>query len=293
MIYDGINRKKRTIIVPKYTEQIVHHMVTQTLVPIFSKGMYEHSYGSLPNRGAHRGKKYIEKWIRQDHKNCKYVLKMDIRKFFDSIPHDILKEKLARIIKDEKFIKVLFEIIDVQDVGLPLGFYTSQWIANWYLQGLDHYIKEALKAKYYIRYMDDMVIFGSNKRELHRFQKDISSELNKLGLLMKDNWQVYRFDYEKNGKRYGRCLDFMGFKFYRHKTTLRKSIMLKASRKAKKIGKKEKPTIYDVRQMLSYMGWISCTDTYGFFFDRVKPYVNIRKFKKRISNYDRRKTNVA
>ena len=263
-------------------------MVTKTLIPIFSKGMYEHSYGSLPDRGAHKGKKHIEKWIRQDPRNCKYILKMDIRKFFDSIPHDILKSKLARIIKDEQFLTVLYEIIDVQDVGLPLGFYTSQWLANWYLQTLDHYIKETLHARYYIRYMDDMVIFGSNKRELHRMREAIEHELNLLGLKLKANWQVFRFDYARSGKRYGRCLDFMGLKFYRDKTVLRKNIMIKASRKARKLSKKQKPSIYEIRQMLSYLGWIDCTDTYSFYLKWIKPYVTIRKLKKRISNYDRR-----
>lgn len=92
-IYDGIVRKKRTIIVPKYKEQIIHHMMVNVLIPIFEHGMYEHSYGSIPNRGGHKGKKQIEKWIKHDEKNVKYCLKMDIRKFFDSIPHDILRRK--------------------------------------------------------------------------------------------------------------------------------------------------------------------------------------------------------
>lgn len=125
-IYDGITRKKRTIIVPDYMEQIIHHMIVNVLTPVFTHGMYEHSYGSLPNRGAHKGKKVIEKWIKHDKKNVKYCLKMDIRKFFDSIPHDILKSKLALIIHDEKFLTILNELIDVTDKGIPLGFYTSQ-----------------------------------------------------------------------------------------------------------------------------------------------------------------------
>ena len=108
--------------------------------------MYEHSYASLPGRGAHKGKRVIEKWIRTDAKNCKYVLKMDIRHFFDTVPHDKLKAKLRKTIHDEKMLDLLFRIIDVTDIGIPLGFYTSQWLSNWYLQGLDHYIKERLGA---------------------------------------------------------------------------------------------------------------------------------------------------
>lgn len=283
-IYDGIQRKKRTIIVPSFDEQVIHHMVVNILKPIFLHGMYEHSYGSLPNRGSHRGKETIRKWIKKGGKNCKYVLKMDIKKYFDSIPHDIYLRKLRKIIRDDRFFDVLVEITNIIPVGLPLGFYTSQWTANWYLQGLDHYIKEDLGAVYYIRYMDDMVIFGSNKKELHRMRAAIEKYLNdNLGLRLKENWQVFRFDY--NGKY--RDLDFMGFRFYRDKITLRKSIMLKASRKARKVFKTEKPSIYAVRQMLSYLGWIVHTDTYNFYLEWIKPVVNFQRYKRRVGAYDR------
>ncbi len=290
-IYDGITRKKRTIIVPRYYEQIVHHMAVNVLIPIFSRGMYEHSYASIPGRGAHKGKKVIEKWIRKDPKGVKYCLKMDVRKFFDSIPHDILLGKLEKLIHDERFLDILREIISVSDHGLPLGFYTSQWLANWYLQDLDHYIKEELRAPHYMRYMDDMVVFGANKRELHRIRAAIDEYLKtRLGLELKGNWQVFRFDYvDRDGKHRGRFLDYMGFRFYRDRTTIRRSIMLKATRKARRIAKKEKPTIYEVRQMTSYLGWIDCTDTYGMYTKWIKPFVDIQKCKRRVSNYDRRK----
>ena len=289
-IYDGITRKKRVIIVPRYQEQIVHHMVVNTLIPIFSKGMYEHSYASLPNRGAHKGKKVIERWIRTDPEHCKYCLKMDIRKFFDSIPHDILLEKLHNLIHDEKFMSILEEIISVTDVGLPLGFYTSQWLSNWYLQDLDHFIKEDLDADHYMRYMDDMIIFGSDKEDLHRKKDRIEIFLKEhLGLKLKDNWQVFRFDYiTPDGKHRGRFLDYMGFRFYCDRTTMRKTIMLKATRKAKRLSKKDKPTIYDMRQMMAYLGWIDCTDTYGMYCMWIKPYVDFQKCKRRMSKYDKR-----
>lgn len=282
-IYDGIQRKKRVIIVPTFEEQVVHHMVVNVLKPIFMHGMYDHSYGSIPNRGGHKGKKIIEKWIRRNPKNCKYALKMDIRKYFDSIPHEILLRKLKSTIHDKKFMDVLEEIINVIPNGLPLGFYTSQWLANWYLQGLDHYIKERLTANHYIRYMDDMVIFDSSKKRLHRMRRTIEDYLKySLGLRLKDNWQVFKFDYF--GKY--RFLDFMGFRFYRNKTTLRKTIMLKMTRKARHIFSKCKPNVYESRQMLSYLGWIKHTDSYNMYLEYIKPIVSFQELKCTIRNHD-------
>lgn len=291
-IYDGIRRKQRMILVPTMREQVIHHMVVNVLKPIFMKGMYEHSYGSIPGRGAHGGKKHIEKWIRKGGRDVKYVLKMDVKKYFDSVPHDILKAKLAKQIHDKEFLAVLYEIVDATgtDKGIPIGFYTSQWFANWYLTELDHYIKEELGVKYYVRYMDDMVIFGGNKRKLHKIRKDIEVYLNeKLGLQMKENWQVYLFDYvDKEGNHKGRDLDFMGFRFYRDRTILRKSIMLKATRKAKRLGRKARITIHDCRQMLSYLGWLDCTDTYSMYLKFIKPYVDFGYLKERESAYQNR-----
>lgn len=275
-IEDGARRKKRTIIVPTMEELIVQHALVNVLKPMFMHGMYEHSYASIPNRGAHKGKKVIRKWLDKDPKNTKYVLKMDIRHFFDSIPHDILKAKISKYVADEKVKAMLFEIIDVTEHGIPLGFYTSQWLSNWYLQDLDHYIKEDLKVKHYIRYMDDMVLFGSNKKKLHRQKNEIERYLNEnLGLALKDNWQVFPLD--KRG------LDFMGFRFFRHKTTLRRTIMLKATRKARKIANKPKTTIYDCRQMMSYLGWIKASDTYDMYLAYIKGRIDFGIMKRTIS----------
>lgn len=289
-IYDGISRKKRTIIVPHFDEQVIHHMIVNTLMPMFTKGMYEYSYGSIPFRGGHKGAKTIWKWIQRGDRNMKYCLKMDIRKYFDSIPHDILLAKLRKKIRDKRFMAVLEEVINVTEKGIPLGFYLSQWLANWYLQDLDHYIKEHLKAKYYIRYMDDMVIWGGNKRELHRMRETIARYLeDELGLHMKDNWQVFQFHFiKKNNKEVGRFLDFMGFRFYRNRITLRKSIMLKATRKASRIYKRKKLTIHDARCVLSYLGWINATNTYQMYLAWVKPYVNIQKCKRIVARHDKK-----
>ena len=301
LIYDGVRRKQRLILIPSMREQVVHHMIVNIMKPIIMKSMYRHSYGSIPNRGAisgtkrkhgvftRGGKTAVEKFIRDHPKDCRYCCKMDIHKFFDSVPHDKLKAMFTRIIHDERFLNVLITLVDANqsDIGMPIGFYTSQWFANFYLTGLDHYIKEVLHAKGYFRYMDDMVVFDGNKRRLHKIRKDIEEYLDsKLGLEMNPKWQVFLFHYVKpNGKEIGRFLDFMGFRFYRNRTTLRRTLMLRATRKAKKIGRKKRKTVFDCRQMLSYKGWLTPSDTYLMYRKRIKPYINFRYLRKRVALY--------
>lgn len=289
LIYDGIKRKKRLIIVPNLLEHVVHHMLVQTLIPMFTKGMYEHTYGSIPNRGGYRGMKTLTRWIAKDD-TIKYCAKLDIKKFFESIPHDILLEKLSKYIRDKRLMEIIKEIISVSDKGIPLGFYTSQWLANWYLQSLDHHIKEDLKVPYYMRYMDDMILLFPNSKDAHDCVDRVRLYLSEnLGLHIKENWQVFRFHYiDSDGRDRGRYIDFMGFRFYRNRVTIRKSIITRIRRKARRVSSKEKPTIHDARQMLSYSGWLKHTDTYDYYLDYVKPYINIQYLKRRVSNYDRR-----
>ena len=197
---------------------------------------------------------------------------------------------LAEQIHDKDFLKVMLALVGGPGKGLPLGFYTSQWLANWYLEGLDHFIKEDLGARYYVRYMDDMVIFDGNKRRLHDMRRSVEAYLaDNLGLELKDNWQVFLFDYvSKDGTRRGRFLDFLGFRFYRDRTTLRRAIMLKATRKAARLRKKHFANVFDSRQMLSYLGWIDCTDTYGMYKHYIKPNVSFRRLRKKISAHDKK-----
>ena len=288
-IYDGIQHKKRTIVVPRIEEQVVHHMIVNTLAPILRKSMYEHSYASLPGGGIHHGAKQVRKWLKHDRRNTKYFLKLDVKSYFASIDREILYGMLAKKIHDKRFLAVLHKVINTPEgTGIPLGFYTSQWFANYYLTGLDHYIKNELGATYYIRYMDDMVIFGSNKRKLWKVLEGIREYLAKLGLRLKGNYQLARFQYCQRGKTRGKFLDFLGFRFYRDHTTMRRKIMLKISRKAKRIAAKEKPTVYDARQFFSYYSWLKHTDSYNFRKKHIDPYSRISTLKAILRAHERR-----
>lgn len=289
VIYDGVQRKKRKIIVPSLREQIVHHVVVDSFYPMFTKGLYEYSYGSLPHRGVHIAKKNLQRWIRKDPYNFQYILKLDIKKYFENIPHDILKAKLSREVKDKKALEVMFKIIDVTNKGLPLGFYTSQWLSMWYLKDFDHFVKEQCYAPHYMRYMDDMIIAGADKEALIETFRKVKEYLKTLGLELNPKSQLFQFCwYDEKGIKHGRDIDFMGFRFYKNKTVVRKSIMIKMTRKAKNVFINPKPTLYQLKQLISYMSYIENCKIYNIWLDYIKPVYEYKKARKRIGNNDRK-----
>jgi len=304
---DGPSRKKRIIVEPFFDEenpeQWVHHIIILTIQHILSKGMYDYTCGSIPGRGPHYGKKHLEKFIERNKNNSeiKYAIKFDIYHFYESINIELLKKLFRKVIHDERMLRLIFYVIDSNEYilngkhykgGVIIGFYTSQWFANYFLQSFDHYVKEQLKVKCYVRYMDDIVIFGSNKRDLHRKFNLIREYLNTLDLDIKSNYQLFKFDYiNKKGKRIGRFIDFMGFKFYRDKTTIRKSTFARAVKTARKVGKKDKPTWYDAARIFSYVGWFKHTDTYKAFQKYIVSKVNFKALRKVMSNYSKRRSN--
>lgn len=287
-------QKEREIIKPYYRyEQVIHHLVVAQLKPIIMHGFYEYSCGSIPDRGCHFGKRHMERWIRSYPKDKTiYVLKMDIRHFFENVDHDVLKVKLSKVIRDKKFLRLCFKIIDHVEKGLPLGYYTSQWFANFYLKDFDHYMKEVLGADKYMRYMDDMVVLDTDLEHLHMILEGAEKYLNEeLHVELKGNWQIFPMLHDKQDVG-GRALDFMGFKFYRNHTTLRKSILKRARRKALNIGKKRregKPITHkDATSMISRMGWLDHTDTYEYYLKYIKPQVIIRDMKHKVSKHQRK-----
>lgn len=302
LINDGIHLKKRLIVKPDFVwEQILHHAIVQVLAPIFMKSMYKWSCGSLPKRGGLYGKRYLSKYIRENQSKIKYTAKADIKHFFPSINTDILKERLKKKIHDKRFLEVLFVVIDSniaiyegEDVymGLPIGYYISQWLANWFLTEMDYKIKQELKIKCYVRYVDDFVMLHQNKKNLHKALVFLQQYLSILRLKIKGNYQVYRFIYEKNNREYGRVIDFMGFKFYRNRVVLRKSIMLKATRKAKRM-KNKALNWYESTQIISYLGWFKHTNTFKVYEKYIQPYINVGECKKVVSLHQYRKNKEA
>lgn len=279
-INDGITKKHRIIYKPKfYPDQIIHWCLMQIIQPILMKKMYHFTCASIPKRGILYAKKACEKWIRRDIKNTKYCLKLDVKKFYPSINKDILKNKFKKIIKDKDILNLIDTIIDSHNTGtgLPIGNYTSQWFANFYLQDLDYYIKQQLNVKYYIRYMDDMILFGSNKKKLHKIRIKIEDFLAKEKLSLKPNWQVFNIS--------KRPLDFVGYVFARKATYIRKTISIRMIRKSRKV--KQNLNYRNASAIFSYLGWMKHSNSYCLYSKYFKK-LDIKKLKGVIRSEDRK-----
>lgn len=265
------------------------------------KYMYRHSYGSIPGRGIHSGKQYIEKYIkhcrRYDKSAIKYAAKLDIRKCYQSIPHKHLKSALRKKFRGKLFLWLAFaiidsykdDIVDGEPVGLPIGYSTSHWFCNFLLTPLDYFIKQDLEIEHYVRYMDDMVFFGKNKRKMHKAVMEIIKYTRFIGLKIKHNWQVFRFDYiDRYGKRRGRDIDFLGYRFFRDKVILRKRNALILRRQVMRVSKMEKVTAHAAQSLMSRLGWLRHCNSFNFWHKYVKPYINIKKIKEVIRNESRK-----
>lgn len=200
---------------PYYPDRIVHHAVMNVLEPVFVSCFTADTYSCIKGKGIHAAQRAVEKALK-DVPNTQYCLKLDIKKFYPSIDHDVLKGLLRKKIKDADLLWLLDEIIDSAK-GLPIGNYLSQYLANFYLTYFDHWLKEVKKVRYYFRYADDIVVLGADKPYLHEVLGAIRLYLQtELKLSVKSNYQVFPVP--------ARGIDFVGYKFYHTHTELRKSI---------------------------------------------------------------------
>ncbi len=280
-IMDGVRKKERIIYKPAFfPDQCIHWALMLQLEEVLMKGMYYYNCASIKGRGLIHASKYIQKILVKDRKNTKYCLKLDVKKFYPSIDKEILKRKFRRKIKERETLSLIDKIIDSSEEGLPIGNFTSQWFANFFLEDFDHFIKENLKVPYYIRYMDDMLLFHRNKKELRKVKDEIEIYLHKENLKLKENWQLFKTE--------SRPIDFLGYRFYRGYTTLRRSNFLRIKRRIKKVYKKQKLNSKDVHAILSYTGWIKHSDSYKIRKKYIEQYIDLKKCKEVVKNEGRK-----
>jgi hypothetical protein len=255
---------------PYYPDRIVHWAIMLQIEDIFLKTFIHDTYAALPNKGTHKALQRLHQFM-MDQEGTKYCLKLDINKFFPSIDKEILKQLLRKKFKDKNLLWILDEIIDSCDRGVPIGNYLSQYFGNFYLSYFDHWIKEEKKIKYYLRYMDDIVILHHDKNFLHRLRKEIENYLSdQLNLQLKKNWQVF--------PTYIRGVDFVGYRSFGNYTLLRKSIAKKVKKKMRKLRKKAYIDHYDLSSIMSYSGWIKWANGYNLEKKCITPL--LKKVKK-------------
>ena len=192
-------------------DRLLHHAVFRILYPIFDRNFIYDSYSCRVEKGTHRAVDRLERFVAKLSRNNSrlvYALKCDVRKYFDSIDHNILTKFIDRKIKDEDVLWLISKIIGsfskTPGVGLPLGNVTSQLFANIYLNELDQFVKHILKAKYYLRYCDDFVILSQDPQYLLELAYKISEFLEEyLNLNLHPNKVIL--------KKHSQGIDFLGY----------------------------------------------------------------------------------
>ncbi|WP_340074504.1 RNA-directed DNA polymerase [Leptobacterium sp. I13] len=241
--YDVFNvyepKEREVYRLPYFPDRITHHAIMNILEPIFVSTFTSDTYSCIKSRGIHLLLRKLKKALKNEEETT-YCLKIDIKKFYPNINHDILKQLLRRKFKDNDLLWLLDEIIDSAK-GVPIGNYLSQYFANFYLTYFDHWIKEELKIKDYFRYADDIVILHNNKSQLHATLYKIKEYLNSnLALEIKGNHQIFPVE--------SRGIDFVGYVFYHTHILLRKRIKQNFARKLKR-----NP---NTPSTPSYLGWL-------------------------------------
>lgn len=249
--------KERIIFrLPYYPDRIVHHAIMSVMEDIWVSIFIYHTYSCIKNRGIHKLAEDLKKVLKKDPEGTKYCLKMDVKKFYPSIDHDVLKAIVRKKVKDKKLLTLLDEIIDSTD-GVPIGNYLSQFFANLTLTYYDHWIFEEVKTElakrgiklHYFRYADDIVILSNDKdalREVLILTKMYLHQLLKLEI--KHNYQIFPVD--------SRGIDFVGYKFFHTHTLLRKSIKYRMFRLISRYKRDRIDEETLKKSMQSYFGWM-------------------------------------
>ena len=231
------NNKDREIFkLPYYPDRICQWAILQVIEPYILKNLTPYTYSAIPRKGIHVALHDVQEAMWHDSENCRYCLKFDVRKYYPSINHRVMKDKFRRLFKDPELLWLLDEIIDsistypatednikvlksldvdvkivndtdgrefIDGVGIPIGNYLSQYCGNFYLSSFDHWIREEKQIKHAFRYMDDVVIFSDSKERLHQLRQEIDEYFRcELKVTIKANWQIF--------PTYVRGVDFVG-----------------------------------------------------------------------------------
>ena len=227
--------KERLIFsLPFYDRVVQQFYVYEYIMPYMLQKFILTSFACIPGRGIHSCVRTVQKYMNIANNRWKkpYVVKFDITKFFYSIDREVLFKIIKKYYKDKKFLRLTEKFINVvpdNEVipgrGLPIGNYTSQYFANIYLNELDHYIKEELKIKYYVRFMDDGLLFVDNKSKAKEILDKINEFVEKKLHLKLNNKSGY-FPTRKG-------VIFCGYKIYLHTLKIKRANIRRVQKRIK------------------------------------------------------------
>lgn len=248
--------KPRDIHKASVRDRIVHHAIYKSLYPYFEKKFIFDSYSCRDDKGTHRAINRFREFgwrTSLNHNKTVWVLQCDIKKFFASIDHKILKTILIKHIIDKDILWLLSQIIDSfrskeeEDVSLPLGNVTSQLLINVYMNEFDQYIKRELKIKYYIRYADDFLILSTDKTYLE-------SLIPKISLYLQSNLKLSLHKNKIRIKTFSSGIDFLGWVHFPHHRILRTSTKKRMFKRLK--------VNHSQESLASYLGLLSHGNTH-------------------------------
>lgn len=303
-------KKKRDVYkLPFFPDRIAQWAILQVIEPFLVANMTADTYSAIPGKGIQPivndlrgyyktkrvdGKKksvWVPSILLTDEENTRYCYKIDLHHYYQSINHEVLKQKFRKVFKDPELLWLLDEIADSintateedlielslsgeievdPNAGIPIGNYMSQYSGNFYLSSFDHWVKEELHVKHYYRYMDDVVIFASSKEELHEIHRKVTAYTRDyLHLNIKGNYQIFPTKV--------RGVDFVGYRFFGEYTLLRKSTAINFKRKMRACRKKMEnnipPTYSEWCSFNSYKGWLGNCDSYRLFKKYMEPLI--------------------
>lgn len=256
---------------PYYPDRIVHHAIMNILEPIWVSVFTHNTFSCVKNRGIEGCARSVERHIRKYDGKPLYILKIDIKKFYPSLKHRVLKKTVRWKIKDKDLLWLIDEIIDsvngtphpvrtdelCNGESLPIGNYLSQYLANLSFAKFMHLCNEVwhIDAD---EYADDFSFYGTSPEWLRMmFFKHIKPYIeNELELEIKSNWQIFPLAKNREDK-HGRALDFVGYKFYREQKLIRKSIKKNFCRVVAKLNKRTPslPLVEYKQRVASWLGW--------------------------------------
>ncbi len=259
--------KERVIYrLPYFPDRIVHHAIMNVVAPIWQRIFIRDTYCGLKGRGIQAAADRVKYFLRTDPEGCRYCLKIDIRKFYPSIDHDVLKSLVRWKIKDRRLLALIDDLIDTCPEGIPIGNHPSIYFALLYLARFFNYVKQEKRVSKTICYGDDMIFFAPTKQELRELLNDVETYLREeLKLTVKPNKQIFPVA-QNHRDRHGRGIDFLGYVFYLRETRLRKGIKRNFARAVAGMRKAKHPISEAdfLQRCASWWGWCKHSDSSYF-----------------------------